>query len=109
MIVKLKEGVRMKGIKPEMAIAVPIIAGVWETFGRNELVITSARDGRHSTNSLHYQGYAFDLRIWGFKPEELDKVVTALQIAFNGRAGNSSGEWDIVLEKTHIHLEFDPD
>lgn len=108
MIVKLKKGVSVKGIKPEMAIAVPIIAGVWEQFEQKELVITSARDGKHSTNSLHYQGYAFDLRIWGFKKEELDKVVEALQIAFNGVPGNSSGDWDIVLESDHIHLEFDP-
>jgi hypothetical protein len=108
MIIKLKKGVSVKGIKPEMAIAVPIIAGVWEQFGVGELVITSACDGKHSEGSLHYRGYAFDLRIWSFKKDELESVKEALCMALNGVPDNSSGDWDVCLEKTHIHLEFDP-
>lgn len=70
-----------------------------EIVGR-EAIITSARDGRHMSKSLHFLGKAIDLRTRDMSGKE-KKVVEALK----KKLGNN---FDIVLESDHIHLEYDP-
>lgn len=109
MLVKLKRGVSLIGLAPQMAMVFPIICSVYDKYGAKECVVTSACDGKHSTNSLHYKGMALDLRIWEFSTQEKrEEVVKDLRLALNGATSNSEGEFDIVLESDHIHLEFDP-
>ena len=66
-----------------------------------EAIITSAKDRTHSSNSLHYKGLAIDIRTSGLSGPDQLKLVSALQKAL----GDS---WDVVLEQTHIHIEYDP-
>lgn len=66
------------------------------------LVVTSAHDGTHSEGSLHDDGLAVDLRVWGFSDAQARRVTTAIQEQL-GR------KWDVVYESTHIHIEYDPD
>lgn len=61
--------------------------------------ITSGKDGNHSYNSLHYQGLAIDLRTRDMKNPKM--VIKLLKKALDY-------ELDIVLEKDHIHIEYDP-
>ncbi len=53
--------------------------------------------------SLHYAGYAIDLRIWDFQhnTELLNRVVNTVR----KRLGS---QYDVVLKSDHIHIEFQP-
>jgi hypothetical protein len=100
LIRKLKQGVRLKGLKPEMFFADSVVERAYEEAGATELVITSGVDGKHGENSLHYKGLALDYRRWSLgddAPEVVAKIKNRLKDQF-----------DVVLEKTHLHVEFDP-
>lgn len=64
-------------------------------------VITSAHDGTHSDASLHDDGLALDLRVWGFTEAEAKRATAEIQRRLGDR-------WDVVYEETHIHIEYDP-
>ena len=93
---KLKPGVSIKGISPQAVLGAAIAESVYYMAGE-DLTITAVTDGKHMEGSLHYQGRALDLRL----PEEPAQMVVALRAALGD-------EWDVVLEKTHLHIEFDP-
>lgn len=73
-----------------------------------ELTITSVMDGRHSKNSLHHEGKAFDSRTWeDNKGNQLpDSRKQRLAELYRNVLGP---DWDVVVESTHIHCEYDPD
>ena len=75
---------------------------VWVEHGRPEgVTITSVVDGVHSKGSLHYVGMAIDLRTRYFNREKQVEIRADL-------ASKLTDEFDVVLEKSHIHVEFDP-
>jgi len=94
---KLKPGVRVSGIRAEMALAAYVAEGIWRDQGQ-ELVITSITEGKHSRGSLHYQGAAMDLRIWNIDAHRAQRDLL-------DRLGE---DYDVVLERDHIHCEFQP-
>ena len=98
----LKNGVNPFGIKQELMLALIVADRVWPKFGQ-ELVVTSINDGEHSYQSLHYAGFAADLRIRYFPERVRSKVAAALRLAL----GNSP-DYDVILESTHIHIEYQP-
>lgn len=68
-----------------------------------ELVITSGTDGKHGLHnaSLHPAGLALDFRSRDLAERSLQSVVV--------RARSALGPaYDVVLERDHIHVEFDP-
>jgi len=69
-----------------------------ERYGR-ELVVTSVSDGKHKEGSLHYRGLAFDLRTWHIRQPQ------TYANELRERLGKG---WDVIVEKTHIHVEYDP-
>jgi len=71
----------------------------WQHEGHESITITSARDGQHMDGSLHYDGAAVDLRIWGIA----DPTATADRLR-----RDLPREFDVILEADHLHLEFDP-
>ena len=75
--------------------------GYFESMGISEVVVTSVVDGVHSQGSLHYVGYAADLRIWAIEDNELDEFA-------RGLSEELGVEFDVVLETDHIHMEFQP-
>lgn len=97
---RLKTGVKIQGIRPELLFALNVADRVYNTHGE-ELVITSIKDGKHKVGSKHYSGDAADLRI-KFFTEPKKKEVHARLIASLGQ------DYDVVLHETHIHVEFDP-
>lgn len=99
-MLRLKEGVRSVGIRPEIALAASVSASVFETFG-HDCIITSLTDGTHSATSLHYAGSAMDLRIRHLPQGATQKIVDVLSEALGP-------DYDVVLESDHIHLEFQP-
>ena len=81
----------------------PVLKGadqIWLKYGK-ELVITSARDGIHSAGSLHYYGFAVDLRTHYFDEDTKRKVATELKMRLGA-------DYDIITHSTHIHAEYDP-
>ena len=79
-----------------MMITAGELLDLGETF-----MITSCVDGTHGHNSLHYSGLAFDLRTRDLATDP-GLVVQRLREALGA-------EFDVVLEPTHIHVEFQPE
>lgn len=97
---KLKRGVKLNGVKPELLFGLVICDTKMAELGF-ECIVTSVCDGVHSSGSLHYAGYACDLRISHIKSEQPQFVAAVL-------SDSLGDEFDVVLEKDHIHLEFQP-
>ena len=57
----LKAGVRITGMRPEILLAAVAAERVYEKAG-HDCTITSCVDGKHMTGSLHYAGAAIDVR-----------------------------------------------
>ena len=66
-----------------------------------EIVVTSLLDGVHSKNSLHYVGNAFDMRIWIYTQKQIAEIDKRLKKELGK-------DYDVVLEKDHFHVEYDP-
>jgi hypothetical protein len=100
---KFKEGVNPFGIRPELMIGLIIIDNIYKNFGP-ELVVTSINDSKHSLTSLHYSGQAADLRTHYFTgATQVSLVAEAIRDAL-GR----NPDYDVVIEKDHIHFEYQP-
>lgn len=97
---RLKPGVKLAGVKTEIMFAVLVADQVYREVGK-DVVITSVTDGTHSANSLHYKGLAVDLRTSYLTEQEKKFAVEQLKVRLGA-------EFDVVLESTHIHIEFDP-
>lgn len=101
---KLKPGVKLTGLTPQMALGAFIVAEVYYGHGAS-CTITSANDSRHGTNSLHFQGRALDFRTKDFEGDK-----RALLAELKEALGEN---FDVVLEdengpNQHIHVEHDP-
>ena len=99
MTVWLKQGV-CGDPKREIRRAIGIV-NTW-AFARNEDVfIHSIRDGVHMGGSLHYDGYAFDFS----HKHRHGLTATTNYDSLRKKLGPG---YDTVIEKTHIHVEWDP-
>ena len=98
-MIKLKPGVRIAGIRPEITRALQIAAGLFAAENL-DCVVTSVVEGRHGRNSLHFVGLAVDLRRRGLS--DAKKFSSDLRKALGA-------DFDVVLEETHIHVEFQPE
>lgn len=94
----------------EILRAIVVVAGVYEGFCL-PFTITSMQDGRHSANSLHYRDgicRAFDVRTRDEAPgyaQWSDDLKRELADAIRNALGR---DYDVVVERTHIHIEYDP-
>lgn len=96
---KIKEGVILAGLQIKMRLVLIRADVLWSENGE-ELVITETLGGVHSPGSLHPYGYAVDLRTRYFKPENVPAIAAQLK----KRLG---ANYDVVIHKTHIHVEYD--
>jgi hypothetical protein len=97
---KLKAGVDLKDVSWRMFFAAVVAEEVYRKYGA-ELVITSANDGKHGDKTLHHKGLALDLRTWNLNGRETEVTAELKKALGNG--------YDVVLEKDHIHCEYDPE
>ncbi len=96
-MIVLGDKVRLHGIRPEAVIALVICDGIYDQHGQT-LVVTSVTDGQHMRASIHYTGGAFDIA----RPDTGGE-------GFRQRIANALGpDYDVVLEETHIHVEWQP-
>lgn len=102
-MISIKPGVNLKGISPEIVIALQVAESIYAKHDiEGGLVVTSALDSKHKRGSKHYIGNAVDIRTRTVPNDDL-KLLISEEIA--AALGN---EYDVVLESTHIHIEFDP-
>jgi hypothetical protein len=100
-MLKIKQGVRVLGLKPEALLGIVICSSVFNDHNL-DCVLTSVVDGKHSRASKHYSGYAWDLRTRNIPTKTaVDKIFLAVKSALGA-------DYDVVLESNHIHCEFDP-
>ena len=97
---KLKKGVKLNGVKPEILIGIMVADSIYIKFD-SELILTSVCDGKHGIGSLHYPGLAFDCRTRHLSKVEKDLIFEELKTSLGD-------EFDVVLHSTHIHIEFQP-
>jgi hypothetical protein len=90
------DSVNVADLVPQLRDKLPVMDRAYAEFN-TEMVITSGKDGVHGNNSLHYQGKAVDLRIWNV----LQSLVGYLQ-------SELGPDFEVILEKDHIHIEYDP-
>lgn len=64
-------------------------------------VVTCGIEGYHSISSKHPKGDAVDYRTHYYSQEQCEEILRR----FNLKLDKS---FDLVLEKDHFHLEFDP-
>ena len=98
---------RLTDIKPQIVVAMRVAEAVFADFGI-PFVITSVNDGKHSDESLHYIGEAFDART---KYPELNGREMKLRDAVQEALGE---DFDVVMEAVgteneHLHIEYDPE
>lgn len=100
---KIKNGVHINGRHFDHDIRIMLdIARITSPALEDDTVwVTSANDSKHMTTSKHYSNEAFDIRtrnlinsedakIWVFRMQE-----------------NLGDDYDVVLERDHLHLEKD--
>jgi len=94
--------VLLDGVTDNMLQAALIIDAIMQRYLGTEAVVTSAKDGVHGDNSLHYVGNAMDFRTRDMKPtmRKLMRDIIATKL------GN---DFDVVLESDHLHVEYDPE
>lgn len=100
MSLSFKHGVDTRFLRQEIARILPNIEAIYRYYGY-DCIITSGSDGKHSAHSKHYKNGAIDMRIRHIEDTEvLERIVEDLC--------ELDRDFDVVLEKTHIHLEYDP-
>lgn len=93
---------KITGIRPELVAALMVAQRVFDDLGA-DFVVTSCAEhsAAHSNASLHYAGSAFDCRIHHMLIKHHAEAVKMLKERL-------TDEFDVVLEKDHIHVEFQP-
>jgi len=97
----IKHGKSIRGIRPEIVLAATIIHHVYKNYGYDECTITSCTGGRHGRGSLHYVGAAIDIRTSDVAEDRKAPIRDSISSVLGS-------EFDVVLESTHIHVEFQP-
>ena len=116
-MIGLKSGAQINNLDKKLEEQLRNIALLWKAFfpaDTDGLTITSGcegskDDGVHKPSSLHYPensptllGRAIDLRTFDVPKERLtNALLPSLRLLLGT-------DFDVVLEKDHIHLEYDP-
>jgi hypothetical protein len=92
---QIKSGATIINLNPSMR---PALIGCQKVFDKHNtnFVITCGLDSTHSAGSLHYYGFAIDVRTRDLG----DKLQDCYQDLLNELTG-----FDVVLESNHIHIE----
>lgn len=98
---KMKKGVKLGGVKPEIVTAYMLVDAVYASMGLT-CTLTSCTEGKHSDNSLHYTGYAGDFRTRNVPKWERSNLADKVQHMLGS-------DFDVILHNTHLHIEYDPE
>jgi len=98
-MIMLKDGVNLNGTQAEAFEILVAARAAFEEYGA-DCWVTSGQDGKHGEDSLHGAGYALDFRTRHVSKVVAEKVVDKMRKVLGK-------DYDIVLEKDHIHGEWD--
>jgi len=100
----------LRKMSTHIGLAISLTERIYAHYNR-EMVITSVCDGTHGVGSLHASGNAFDVRIKNLDGDDTNITDNdqhlAAQIVEDLRH-ELGAQFDVVLEKDHIHVEYDP-
>ncbi len=98
----IKEGVRLLGMRPEMAYANAAVVEAFRMYGY-DCVMTAGVDGKHSRASKHYSGCAADYRTRHVNSIHVQSIADKIKAAL-------PTDFDVIVELNppHLHLEYDP-
>jgi hypothetical protein len=97
---QLKISTSIKIMSPQIVLALCIANDCYRIRGFN-MVVTSVSDSIHSKKSLHYSGFAADLRTNGIEKISVENIKEDIRQRL-------TTEFDVILEVDHIHIEYDP-
>lgn len=97
----IKPGVKIAGLSKNMQLALDWAEEVYEKFGHTLIITEALATTGHIKNSKHYTGEAIDIRIWNLGADTYRVYGQLLR-------GLRDYGFDIILEKDHIHIEYDP-
>ncbi|MCV0441473.1 MAG: hypothetical protein K5880_23035 [Hydrogenophaga sp.] len=108
----VKDGVQLDGLEPEMVPAVHVANSVALELSGEPTTITSGLEGEHGEGSLHFEGLAVDVRRLDRHVDQFGGV-HFIDLALAERQARAiraalPSDFDVVLEATHVHIEFDP-
>ena len=103
-MIRIKDGVSIKGIQPEMLLGKDIVEQVYTEFNLDTVITSGTEgfdgDGVHKLYSLHYIGLALD-----FRKRIVPEAYRAIFLeTLQDRLGK---EFDVVDCGTCYHCEFD--
>lgn len=84
-----------------MSVAATTVSQLYQDMLGIDCEITSGDDGDHMVGSKHYEGLALDFRIRTIEQRLQGPVAIAVREALGD-------EYDVVLEATHLHVEYHP-
>ena len=93
--------VNVWGLQVEMQPVLKWAEKIWGEEGHT-FVITSGRDGIHSAGSLHYYGYAVDMRAsvaWGYDPFTIEEMAEHLRSVLGE-------DYQVIIHESHVHCEY---
>ena len=99
---KLKRGVSQVGVQSPTWFAVGVISECYRRHSFNA-VVTSITDGVHpDLQHIHYKGLAVDIRTRDIPMSTMAFIESDINEALQPMG------FDVVMEKDHIHVEYDP-
>lgn len=111
--IKLLNTVKINGahFEPHISTILTTARDTAPKFEDSILWVTSANDLTHKKSSKHYSNEAFDLRVKNVSSS--DKKGDATQdpaiLAWAAKLRDGLGKnYDVVVEKDHLHVEYDP-
>jgi len=96
----IKKGAKINGLKSEMILAFIIAQTIYYDYNI-PCILTEGTGGDHGIASLHYVGFAIDLRTRDMSKSTAEIIVEQIKKALGD-------QYDVILEKDHIHIEFQP-
>jgi hypothetical protein len=97
---EFKSGCKLLGMRTELLAGLMVADEVYRSWS-TIMVVTSVTDGQHMRASIHYSGGAADLRTRTLPEGKVEQVASEIAEALGG-------EFDVILEEDHIHIEFQP-
>ena len=87
-------------VHPSLWFARAVLDSVTQKVAGRQAIVTAVEDGRHSVTSRRYAGRAIDLRTRDLEAGVIQDYASELRSALGPG-------WDVGVESTHIHVEWD--
>ena len=107
--ITIKSEVDTSKLRYEILTAIPVVVEAFRKFDlKPRLTSTYEEVFDRLYNSYHYQHLAFDIGLWTWKGAKRYNIqkgkLTAIFKEIKGKLGE---DYDVVLKKNHIHIEYD--